>query len=65
VADPAQSTEEFAAAGLRAMGIEADEVEMAVIGATHQVFWPGIRELLAFDTAEVVPEPCLDPSKAP
>jgi hypothetical protein len=57
--------DDFVPAGLEALGIEADEVEMAVIAATHQVFWPAIRELLAFDTSGVAPERELDPSRAP
>lgn len=57
--------DDFLSAGLASLGIEADEVEMAVIGAAHQLFWPAILELLALDTSGVQPERCPDLSKAP
>jgi hypothetical protein len=60
--DPA---EDFIQAGLASLGIEADEVELAVIGGVHQIFWPAILELLAIDTSEVDPEHCPDFSQAP
>jgi hypothetical protein len=55
----------FIPAGLASLGIEADEVELAVIAAAHQLFWPAIGELLALDTSDVAPERCPDLSKAP
>jgi len=58
-------TDQFIASGLAALGIEADEVDLAVIGAVHQLLWPAVVELLALDTAAVEPEPCPDLSKAP
>jgi hypothetical protein len=61
----AQNSADFLSSGLAALGIEADEVEQAVIAGTHQVFWPPILELLEFDTAEIEPEPDLDPSRRP
>jgi hypothetical protein len=57
--------DDFAPAGLASLGIEADEVELAVIGAAHQLFWPGIRELLRLDTSGVEAERCPDLSKPP
>jgi hypothetical protein len=57
--------DEFIAAGLAAYGIEADEIELAVIGAAHQTFWPPILELLEFDTSEIAVEASLDLSQAP
>jgi hypothetical protein len=57
--------DDFIAAGLAAHGIEADEVEMAVMNAAHSMFWPGIRDLLSFDTSEVEPERNPDLSRAP
>jgi hypothetical protein len=60
--DPA---EDFIRASLSALGIEADEVEQAVIGGVHQIFWPAIADLLAIDTSQVEPERCPDYSKAP
>jgi hypothetical protein len=56
---------DFIAAGLAAYGIEADEIELAVIRAAHEMFWPPILELLEMDTSGVASEPALDLSKAP
>lgn len=55
----------FVLAGLASFGIEADEVDLAVMGAMHQLFWPAILELLALDTGEVEMELCPDLSRAP
>jgi hypothetical protein len=63
--DPATSQDDFIPAGLAAFGIEADEIELAVIGAAHQLFWPPILELIALDTASVPVERNPDLSKAP
>ncbi|HEY5052998.1 MAG TPA: hypothetical protein VII45_06275 [Solirubrobacterales bacterium] len=57
--------DDFVPAGLASLGIEADEVDLAVMGATHQLFWPAIRELLALDAGEAAPERCADLSQAP
>jgi hypothetical protein len=57
--------DEFIPAGLAALGIEADEVDLAVIGAVHQLLWAPILDLLALDTEGVVPERCPDLSRAP
>ncbi len=57
--------DDFIAAGLASLGIEADEVEMAVMGGLHQLFWPEIETLLAIDTSEVEPERNPDLSAAP
>lgn len=57
--------DEFIPAGLASLGIEADEIELAVIGAAHAVFWPPILELLEFDTGDAAPEPGADLSRAP
>lgn len=56
--------EGFIPAALASLGVEADEVELAVIGAAHAMFWPPILELLELDT-EGKPEPNPDLSKAP
>ena len=56
---------DFVEAGLASMGIEADEIEMAVIRAAHELYWPAILELLAVDTGEAEPEPAPDLSRAP
>jgi hypothetical protein len=58
-------SDEFIPAGLAAFGIEADEIELAVIGAAHQTFWPPILELLQLDTSEVPAERAPDLSQAP
>jgi hypothetical protein len=55
----------FVQAGLASFGIEADEVDLAVMGAMHQLFWPAILELLALDTSEVEVELCPDLSQEP
>jgi hypothetical protein len=62
---PTARAEEFIAAGLASLGIEADEVELAVMAASHALFWPEIRGLLDLDTAGVAPEHGADLSKAP
>jgi len=56
---------DFIVAGLAAYGIEADEIELAVIGAAHQTFWPPILELLQLDTSQVPVERNPDLSQAP
>jgi hypothetical protein len=63
--DASDRAEDFVPAGLAALGIEADEGELQVIGGVHQVFWPPIRELLDFETEGLQPEPRPDFSKAP
>jgi len=57
--------EDFIAAGLASLGIEADEIELAVMAAAHALFWPEILDLLALEIGEVSPERGLDLSKAP
>jgi len=61
----ATRADQFVPAGLAALGIEADEVELATIGALHQLLWPPVLELLALDTGDVEPESRPDLSKAP
>jgi hypothetical protein len=57
--------DEFIPAGLASLGIEADEVDMAVMRAAHQMFWPGILNLISFDLGDVTSERNPDLSKAP
>jgi hypothetical protein len=57
--------DDFIPSGLASLGIEADEVEMAVISAAHRMFWPPIRELLSVDTESIVPERDIDLSQPP
>jgi len=59
------STDDFIPAGLAALGIEADEVDLAVMGAFHGLIWPPLMELIALDVEEVEPERCPDLSRAP
>lgn len=65
MADAAASGADFVPVGFAALGIDADETELALAGVTHQVFWPPIQELLAMDLGEVEPERDPDLSKAP
>jgi hypothetical protein len=57
--------DDFIPAGLASLGIEADEVDMAVMRAAHQMFWPGILGLISMDLGGVTPERNPDLSKAP
>jgi hypothetical protein len=57
--------DDFIPAGLAALGIEADEVERAVISAAQEMFWQPIRELLALETESVELERSIDLSRAP
>ncbi|HEX7059738.1 MAG TPA: hypothetical protein VF176_07810 [Solirubrobacterales bacterium] len=57
--------DEFVPAGMASLGIEADEIEAAVMSAAHQMFWPGIRELISTDLSDVAPERNPDLSKPP
>ena len=63
--EDANRAEDFIPVGLAALGIEADEVELAVIGAAHAMFWPAIMALLDLDLGAVVPEAPLDLSNPP
>ena len=65
MANLAAGADEFIAAGLASLGIEADEVELAVMAAAHGLFWPQILGLLALDIGEVEPEAGTDLSRAP
>jgi hypothetical protein len=56
--------DDFIPAGLASLGIEADEVDLAVMSAAHSLFWPGILELLELEV-DVAPEPDPDLSRAP
>jgi len=56
---------DFVPSGLAALGIEADETELAVIGAAHATFWPAILELLEMDLGDNPPERSPDLSRPP
>lgn len=57
--------DDFIPAGLASLGIEADEVDLAVMAALHGIFWPPLRRLLALDTTGLEPERNPDLSRAP
>jgi hypothetical protein len=63
--EASNQSDDFIAAGLASYGIEADEIELAVIGAAHQTFWPPILELLELDTSGVPTERDPDLAQAP
>jgi hypothetical protein len=55
----------FVPAGLASLGIEADETELAVMRAAHELYWPVIAALLEVDLSGVDPETAPDYSQAP
>lgn len=57
--------DDFIPAGLASLGIEADDVDLAVMGAAHAMFWPAILELMELDTGAVAIERAPDLSTAP
>jgi hypothetical protein len=57
--------DDFIPAALASFGIEADEIELAVIGAAHAMFWPAILELLEFEAGPAAAERAPDLSRAP
>jgi hypothetical protein len=63
--EASNSADEFIPAALASYGVEADEIELAVMGAAHETFWPPILELLELDTSAVASEHDPDLSKAP
>jgi hypothetical protein len=56
---------DFIPAGLASLGIEADEIDLAVMAAVHGLLWSPLLELLALDTEDVATERCPDLSSAP
>lgn len=59
------SPDDFISTAIAAYGIEADEIELAVMRAAHEMFWPPILELLDLDTSEAPVERAPDLSRAP
>jgi len=57
--------DQFVPAGLAELGIEASEDELAVMRATHEVYWSAIAQLLELDLSGVAPEQAPDMSRAP
>lgn len=63
--EASEIAEDFVAAGLAELGIEVDEIELAVARAAHALFWPPIQELLDLDTSGAPVEPAPDLSQPP
>ena len=63
--EAANGSDGFIPAGLASFGIEADEIELAVMGAAHAMFWPPIRDLLSMDLGGLQAEHDPDLSRAP
>lgn len=63
--DGSTSFDDFVPAGLASLGIEADDVDLAVMRAAHELYWPAIGALLAADLSAVAPEPRADMSRGP
>jgi hypothetical protein len=57
--------DDYIPTGLASFGIEADEVDLAVMGAAHAMFWPAILDLLELDTGDVTAERAPDLSQPP
>jgi len=55
----------YARAALERMGVEVDEVDLAVMSVAEGVYGPGRDALLAADLSEVPREHDFDPSRAP
>ncbi len=60
-----ERADEFIPAALAAYGVAADEIELAVMGAAHAMFWPAILELLELDPGDLAPERAPDLSAPP
>jgi hypothetical protein len=63
--ESATPADDFIPAGLASLGIEADEIDLAVMAAFHQLLWPPLLELLSLDTEGLETERCPDLSKPP
>jgi hypothetical protein len=59
------SFEQFARAGLDLAGLEADDVDIAVMRAADAAYGPALAALDAADLSEVRTEPDLDPGRPP
>lgn len=57
--------EQYVRAGLELAGEPVDDTDLAVIRAADSVYGPAMRALDQADLSEVLPEPDLDPSRAP
>jgi hypothetical protein len=63
--EASNGADDFIPAALAGFGVEADEIELAVMRAAHEIFWPPILELLSLDTSAGAAEPAPDLSQAP
>jgi len=63
--EASSNANDFIGIAIAAYGIEADEIELAVMRAAHEMFWPPILELLDLDNSEAPVEPTPDLSRAP
>lgn len=61
----AGSFEDYVPPALAALGIEADETDLAVMRAAHGQFWPAIEALLELNLAAVPEEANQEMSQAP
>jgi hypothetical protein len=57
--------ESYVEAGLASIGVDADEIELAVIKAAWHAYQPQTDELWAADLSAVEPELDMDLSRAP
>jgi hypothetical protein len=63
--EASESFDEFVPAGLRSLGIEATDTELAVMRAAHRLYWPAIGAILSLDLGAVPVERDQDLSRAP
>jgi hypothetical protein len=63
--EASDQADDFIPAGFASLGLEADEIELAVIGAVHAMFWPPILDLFELDTSTATPEARPDLSQPP
>jgi len=57
--------EQYVRAGLEMAGDPPDDIDLAVIRAADSVYGPAMRALDEADLTDVLPEPDLDPARAP
>ena len=57
--------EQYIRSGLDLAGEDVDETEVRIIRLANQVYGPEMSALDAADLSAVLPEPDMDPSRAP
>jgi hypothetical protein len=62
--EASESFESFVPAALASLGVEADEMDLAVMAAAHALYWPALVELFEANFP-ALPEPGQDLSRAP